>query len=872
MVRSRRPRAVWLLDTDDPNGAGVMTMRRIEVLRDTLRSTAVCLQRGGVRAPGTSPFRSVLSVGSATGRLTFMAADVVVTTSARTLAWAAKRRVLGMRIVHVLHTPPDRLLGNEGFMHHVHLVERLVVPGEVDAAAFARTVGLRPDQVRNADDFTLSSDRLLSTAEGTTVLAAGRFAGQTGAADIVRGFGLAQAELAGWQLRLCGWGSQRREVNAAIAEFELEGRALVMGPTYDLQAEYLDAGIAVRVAGDEAAGLSVLEALTAGVPVLGADTVPAVRRFVVDGVNGHVLTRADPESIAAGLISLSDPVRRAELAAGARSQPSGLLTEADRQGLIELFSFERPRVQVEARQARGARLGQVGELSLTDLPEAGETVAVGSRQHLVMTDVTPREARTRMLTAVLAALTDHGVRGFVVKGASSPGPTVGVRVEDREAALTAVATLTGPGVYLQEYGGTGLRRSVRPLSPAVAAGVPAECLAVRIAQLFTTPDRSLSYGMDYGTVVEFWVEAPEMPDHLLAPRRNAAALVVHVDELEPATVELEGQTWPSIRLFDRTMVGDVDFPVDVVYTWVDGADPVWQERFARAKAEAAGVDFHPAALAGNRYESRDELLYSLRSLELYAPWVRHVYLVTDQQTPTWLREDQDRVTVVDHRDIYADPSVLPVFNSSAIISQLHHIDGLSEHYLYLNDDMLFGRDVVPEDFWHGSGIAKVFPAYLTRPFGPAHVGDEPHFNITKNIRAVMEASVGRSVSTAIRHTPYPQLRSVNYELEERFAAELTRTAGQRFRHHTDIAQDQLFHYYAQATGRAVASTISYDYVNVGLAESVVRLRRLLAARNRSVFCLNDAPEPGFEPMKAEQVHAFLAAYFPVRASFEVPGP
>src|SRR4029079_6397732 len=95
-----------------------------------------------------------------------------------------------------------------------------------------------------------------------------------------------------------------------------------------------------------------------------------------------------------------------------------------------------------------------------------------------------------------------------------------------------------------------------------------------------------------------------------------------------------------------------------------------------------------------------------------------------------------------------------------------------------------------------------------------------------------------------RHTPYPQLRSVNYEMEEQFSDVFTRTAGQRFRHHTDVAVHQLFHYYAQATGRAVASSISYDYVNIGDPATAPRLRYLLATRSRSVFCLNDAPEPG----------------------------
>jgi hypothetical protein len=255
---------------------------------------------------------------------------------------------------------------------------------------------------------------------------------------------------------------------------------------------------------------------------------------------------------------------------------------------------------------------------------------------------------------------------------------------------------------------------------------------------------------------------------------------------------------------------------------------------------------------------------------MYAPWVRHVYLVTDQQVPPWLDTGNDRLTVVDHRDIYADPSALPVFNSSAIITQLHHIDGLAEHYLYLNDDMFFGRDVGPELFWYGNGIARLVSSPLTRPFGEPHAGDAPHFNITKNIRAVLEAELGRSVSTAIGHSPYPQLRSVNYEIEKRFHDVLDRTAHQRFRHHLDIAQDQLFFYYALATGRAVPTDRPYGYVNVGVSESIHKLRRLLAGRDRDTFCLNDAPEPEAVPVPARDVAAFLDAYFPFASTFEKP--
>ncbi|MFD0331960.1 hypothetical protein ACFQZC_36840 [Streptacidiphilus monticola] len=87
--------------------------------------------------------------------------------------------------------------------------------------------------------------------------------------------------------------------------------------------------------------------------------------------------------------------------------------------------------------------------------------------------------------------------------------------------------------------------------------------------------------------------------------------------------------------------------------------------------------------------------YSLRSIHQYAPWVRRIHLVTAGQRPVWLNTDHPDIRVVDHREIFSDPDALPTFNSHAIESQLHHIDGLAEHFLYLNDDVLFGRLVSP---------------------------------------------------------------------------------------------------------------------------------------------------------------------------------
>lgn len=110
----------------------------------------------------------------------------------------------------------------------------------------------------------------------------------------------------------------------------------------------------------------------------------------------------------------------------------------------------------------------------------------------------------------------------------------------------------------------------------------------------------------------------------------------------------------------------------------------------------------------NRFEDNEELRYSLRSLEQYAPWVRRIFLVTNGQIPHWLNLDHPRLTIVTHQDIFPNASHLPTFSSPAIESHIHRIPGLSDHFLYLNDDVMLMQDVWPEDFFSPGSGYKVY--------------------------------------------------------------------------------------------------------------------------------------------------------------------
>jgi UDP-N-acetylglucosamine-lysosomal-enzyme len=115
--------------------------------------------------------------------------------------------------------------------------------------------------------------------------------------------------------------------------------------------------------------------------------------------------------------------------------------------------------------------------------------------------------------------------------------------------------------------------------------------------------------------------------------------------------------------------------------------------------------------APNRFQDNDELKYSLRSIEKYAPWIRNVYIVTNGQIPSWLNLSNSRVKIITHDQIFTNKSHLPTFSSPAIESHLHRIPGLSKKFIYFNDDYILAKPVYYDDFYTQSKGFKIHLAW-----------------------------------------------------------------------------------------------------------------------------------------------------------------
>jgi hypothetical protein len=406
--------------------------------------------------------------------------------------------------------------------------------------------------------------------------------------------------------------------------------------------------------------------------------------------------------------------------------------------------------------------------------------------------------------------------------------------------------------------------------------------ALRVFEAFASPAGDPLCASDLGCDIEVWTEVTDEvpadlvgevlpPGSLLAPRRNRWTDALLADNSEPNTITVDGLARPGLPAVSARHLFDIDFPIDVVYTWVDGNDPGWLKR-KRQTHESAGLGtLNEFAANDSRFTSHDELRYSLRSLEMYADWVRHVYLVTDDQVPDWLYVENPKLRIVSHRELFGDRGRLPTFNSHAIETQLHHLGDLSEHYLYMNDDVFFGRPVSPDIFFLSNGLAKYFTSKAKIGLGGSQPDDMPIMGAAKNNRDLLFKEFDFSVTNKFKHVPHSQRRSVMTELEGRFPELFERTSSHQFRSDQDYSvAASLHHNYAYAVGKAVPGALRYLYVDIAAAETPARLRQLLRTRDFDVFCLNDHDSSEMPPQdQARLLQNFLSSFFPLASSFEV---
>lgn len=310
-------------------------------------------------------------------------------------------------------------------------------------------------------------------------------------------------------------------------------------------------------------------------------------------------------------------------------------------------------------------------------------------------------------------------------------------------------------------------------------------------------------------------------------------------------------------------------PIDIVYTWVNGADPDWVALRNQYLVYYKPIVNNPDSIQKNRYRNRDELKYSLRSIYQFAPFVNHIYVVTANQVPSWFKP-HPKITIINHSEIFQNKLHLPSFNSQAIEANLHHIPGLSEKYIYLNDDVFLGSYVQPSDFFAPNGDMKVFYANYISASGSHVSGEQAFRSAWRNTNAFLDAQFTPEPREALCHAPDVFNKSVVLDFQERFPEIFEIVSSHKFRLSTSfVLTNGLLQYFSKYTNRSTAGNIVHNMITIG--SDPIRARRELMGLLETkcqTFCIEDVAKRDNEEVDA-LLREFLEICFPNPAPWEL---
>lgn len=323
----------------------------------------------------------------------------------------------------------------------------------------------------------------------------------------------------------------------------------------------------------------------------------------------------------------------------------------------------------------------------------------------------------------------------------------------------------------------------------------------------------------------------------------------------------------------------MQFPVDIVYMWVDGNDPEWR---AKRNRYIGGSTIQTADVVGDaRWRNVDELRYSLRSVEKFAPWINHIYIVTDGQCPEWLDTSNPKISIVDHSEIMP-AEALPTFNSQAIESCIYRIPGLSEHFILGNDDTMFVQKTSPSTFFNEEGL----PIVRLIRFNRKKALRRGHYRATiYRMQELIKECFGKEIFLAPHHNFDAYLKSdYKHCVENLYGEEWSATAFHRFRHAHDM-QRCFVSYYMVAVGHATMRRVErynnlrgvWGRIKALLTNRFANDSRVinnytkdylgqLAKYNPIMICVNDSERA--QPEDTLRMAQFLQEFFPEPSSFE----
>lgn len=286
----------------------------------------------------------------------------------------------------------------------------------------------------------------------------------------------------------------------------------------------------------------------------------------------------------------------------------------------------------------------------------------------------------------------------------------------------------------------------------------------------------------------------------------------------------------------------VDYPIDIVFTWVNDSDVNWSNKYNYYKGSIDLTGLGNYAIDNARFSNHDELYYSIKSIKKNIPWVRMIYIITDGQTPHWFMEDNG-IEIIDHKDIIP-VKYLPTFNSHVIEAHLHLIPGLSENFIYFNDDVFVARHLSAGHFFKSNGIASLFLSRKSLREMRERGVNTPTLSASLSGAKIFSEDFGITIDAPLVHTYVPLKRSYFKMAWELYDERINHFLINKFRTNNDMNLATFFvPWLMYVKGQSVPERDICYYFNIRSRAAKTYYKALRNAKNLDAlphsFCAND---------------------------------
>ncbi|MCJ2385368.1 Stealth CR1 domain-containing protein [Lactiplantibacillus plantarum] len=323
----------------------------------------------------------------------------------------------------------------------------------------------------------------------------------------------------------------------------------------------------------------------------------------------------------------------------------------------------------------------------------------------------------------------------------------------------------------------------------------------------------------------------------------------------------------------------MDKQIDVVIPWVDDGDSEWVKKKNQFLDSDEG---YGQFAASNRYTEYGTLKYVLRSIEHNMPWVGKIFLLTDNQVPSWL--NLKNTIIVDHKEFIKGK--LPTFNSNVILTSIGNIKDLSENFIIFNDETIVWSPVKKENFFVNdlpvdslieSGtvpkidgffhISQNDVAIINEHFNKRQVYKEHFFKFfnfkygIQNIRNILSLPYGGFLGFQNQHLVMPYTKANFQNAYKMFNDDFEKTWTHRFRELSDV-NEWLIRYARNVEGKFQPGYLKGQFFSLSdFQTSTPEIKK-----NTKIVVIND--DGNYSASVTTTVNRFLQTRFPEKSKYE----